>query len=158
MNKDLVKGELPPEQQQAALQAMKQIQDQMPFLIDLTIEDRRTLPKMGDKSRAFVDQGLLLATQNEGILPRNFDLGEYRRDVALVKQLEPVLMAMRQLTKRLEDTYLAVGSDAYAQSLVVYQAAKLAGKDGSLGEHLDSLGRRFAHKSAGPGNGGANSA
>jgi hypothetical protein len=124
----------------------------MPIMVDLTVEDRRSLPKMGDKSRAFVDQGLVLATQNEGILPCNFDLDEYRRDVALVRQLEPVVLAMRQLMKRLEDTYMAAGSDAYSQTLVVYQAAKLAGKGGALDEHLDSLARRFAHKSPGPGN------
>ena len=131
---------------------MADIQAKMPFMIDLTVDDRRSLPKLGDKSRAFVDHGLVLATQNEGILPRNFDLDEYRRDVALVRQLEPVVLAMRQLMKRLEDTYMAAGSDAYSQTLVVYQVAKLAGKCGALDEHLDSLARRFAHKSPGPGN------
>ena len=70
--------------------------------------------------------------------------------MALVRQLESIVLGMRQLMKRLEDTYLAAGSDAYGQTLVVYQAAKLAGKDGSLDEHLDSLGRRFARKSPGP--------
>jgi hypothetical protein len=129
---------------------VNEIQSNLPFLIDLTTDDRRTLPKMGDKSRTFVDQGLVLATQNQGILPRNFDPEEYRRDVSLVRQLEPVVLSMRQLMKRIEDTYLAAGSDAYGQTLVVYQAAKLAGKDGSLDEHLDSLGRRFARKSPGP--------
>lgn len=153
MNNDLIKGELSAEQQQALLQAITDIQAKLPFLIDLTAEDRRNLPKMGDKSRAFVDQGLALASQNEGILPRNFDLDEYRRDVTLVRQLEPVIMAMRQLMSRLDDTYLAVGSDAYSQTLIVYQAAKLAGKDGSLDQHLDTLARRFACKAPGPGNG-----
>ena len=153
MNNNLIKGELFAEQQQTLLQAITDIQAKLPFMIDLTVEDRRNLPKMGDKSRAFVDQGLVLATQNEGILPRNFDLDEYRRDVTLVRQLEPVVMAMRQLMSRLDDTYLAVGSDAYSQTLVVYQAAKLAGKDGSLDQHLDTLAKRFARKTPGPGNG-----
>ena len=112
---------------------------------------------MGDKSRAFVDQGLVLATQNDGILPRNFDLNQYRNEVALVRELEPVVLAMRQLMKRLEDTYTAVGSDAYSQTLVVYQAAKLAGKTGALDQHLDSLAKRFAHKSPGPGKAAAQS-
>ena len=152
MTNDLIKGELLPEQQQAVLQAMIDIQAKLPFLIDLTAEDRRSLPKMGDKSRAFVDQGLVLATQNEGILPRNFDLDEYRRDVALTRQLEPLVLTMRQLMKWLEDTYIAAGSDAYSHTLIVYQAAKLAGKGGALDEHLDSLARRFAHKSPDPGN------
>jgi hypothetical protein len=158
MTNDLIKGDLLPEQQQAVLNSLHDIQTKLPFLIDLTVDDRRTLPKMGDRSRAFVDQGLVMATQNEGILPRNFDLEEYRRDVALVRQLEPIVLAARQLIKRIEDTYLAAGSDAYGQTLVVYQAAKLAGKDGSLAEHLDSLGKRFARKSPGPNHGTANPA
>lgn len=150
MNNDLIHGELPTEQQQAVLQALADLQSKLPFLIDLTVEDRRSLPKMGDKSRAFVDQGLVLANQNENILPRNFDLDEYRRDVALVRQLEPIVLAVKQFASRLDDTYLAAGSDAYSQTLVVYQAAKLAGKDGSLNQHLDGLSKRFARKAAAP--------
>ena len=45
--------------------------------LDLTTADRRSLPKLGDKSRAFIDHGLVLASQNSGILPRNFDLDQY---------------------------------------------------------------------------------
>lgn len=152
MNNDLVKGELTPEQQQAVLQVLQDLQAKLPFLIDLTAEDRRNLPKLGDKSRAFVDQCLVAANQNEGMLPRNFDLDEYRRDVGLFKQMEPVVMAMRQFSSRVEDTFLAVGSDAYSQSLVVYQTAKLAGKDGSMNQHLEGMGKRFARKLTTPAN------
>jgi len=148
MNTDLVKGELSADQQQTIFGLIGQIQAQLPFLIDLNAEDRRALPKLGDKSQAFVDQGLILANQNSGFLPRNFDLDEYRRDVTLFKQLQPLVMALGQLQGKLEDTLLAAGSDAYTQTLLVYQAAKLAGKDGSLEQHLDSLGRRFARKSS----------
>lgn len=151
MSTEYIKGELLPEQQKAVFQALDEIQAQMPFLIDLTMEDRRNLPKMGDKSRTFVDQGLVLATQNQDILPRNFDLDEYRSDVALVRQMEQVVFKLRQLTRRAEDTFIAAGSDAYTQTLVVYQSAKLAGKNGALDEHLDGLARRFARKSSGPG-------
>jgi hypothetical protein len=148
MNQDLVHGELSIEQQHAVMDLIGQIRNQLPFLIDLNADDRRNLPKLGNKSRAFVDQGLALANQNPGILPRSFDLEEYGRDVALVRQLEPLVMALGQLQGRLEDTLLAAGSDAYSQTVLVYQAAKLAGKDGSLEQHLDALGRRFARKSA----------
>lgn len=150
MNHDLIHGDLSPEQQQAVLQSLADIEAKLPLLLDLSMDDRRSLPKMGDKSRAFVDQGLVLAMQNSNILPRNFDVEEYQRDVLLVRQLEPLLLAMRKLMKRMEDTYLAAGSDAYGQTLLVYQAAKLADKDGSLDEHLDSLSRCFARKSPGP--------
>lgn len=147
MSTDLVKGVLSAEKQQTILGLIGQIQAQLPFLIDLNAEERRALPKLGNKSQAFVDQGLILATQNSGILPRSFDLDEYQRDVALFRQMQPLVMALGQLQGRLEDTLLAVGSDAYSQTLLVYQAAKLAGKNGSLEQHLDGLGRRFARKS-----------
>ena len=147
MNNDLVKGELSADQQNAVLGLIGQIQSLLPFLIDLDADERRALPKLGDKSRAFVDQGLVLAVQNPGILPRSFDLDEYQRDVTLVRQLEPLVLALGQLQGRLEDTFLAAGSDAYSQTLLVYQAAKLAGKNGALEQHLDGLSRRFARKS-----------
>lgn len=147
MNSDLVKGQLSNEQVESVMGLVSQIGAQLPFLIDLTVEDRRTLPKLGDKSRAFVDQGLLVATQNQGIMPRSFDIDGYRSDVEMVRRLEPLVMAVGQLFGRLEDTLLAAGSDAYSQSLMVYQAAKLAGKDGSLEQHLEGLSRRFARKS-----------
>jgi len=61
MNQDLVHGELSIEQQQAVMDLIGQIRNQLPFLIDLNADDRRNLPKLGNKSRAFVDQGLALA-------------------------------------------------------------------------------------------------
>ncbi len=149
MINNLIKGELPSDQQIVLLQAIIDIQSKLPFLLDLTTADRRSLPKLGDKSRAFIDHGLVLASQNSGILPRNFDLDQYSQEVTLVRQLEPIVLAMRQLMKRLEDTFMAVGSDAYSQTLVVYQAAKMADKNGLLDEHLDSLAQRFARKSPG---------
>jgi hypothetical protein len=147
MNNDLVKGELSADQQNAVMGLIGQIQNLLPFLIELNADERRALPKLGDKSRAFVEQGLVLAVQNPGILPRNFDWDEYQRDVSLVRQLEPLVLALGQLQGRLEDTFLAAGSDAYSQTLLVYQAAKLAGKNGALEQHLDGLSRRFARKS-----------
>lgn len=148
MNNDLIKGQLSADQQNAVMGLINQIQNLLPFLIDLNADERRALPKLGDKSRAFVDQGLVLDVQNPGILPRSFDLDEYQRDVTLVRQLEPLVLAFGQLQGRLEDTFLAAGSDAYSQTLLVYQAAKLAGKNGALEQHLDGLSRRFARKSS----------
>jgi hypothetical protein len=150
MNTDLVKGHLSAEQVQTIMNLIGQIRAELPFLIDLNVEERRTLPKLGDKSQAFVDQGLLLATQNEGIMPRNFDIDGYSNDVTLVRQLHSIVLALGQLQGRLEDTFLAAGSDAYSQTLLVYQAAKLAGKNGSLDQHLEGLSRRFARKSNTP--------
>ena len=62
MTSDLVTGVLAAADQQALLQAVAELKAKLPFLIDLTPEDRRALPKLGDKSRAVVVPG-----QNGGV-------------------------------------------------------------------------------------------
>jgi len=54
------------------LQLIQDIRAKLPFLIDLTIEERKSLPKMGDKSRAFVAQALTVTEQDDSYLPRSF--------------------------------------------------------------------------------------
>ena len=134
---------------QAVLDAINTIRQKLPFLIDLTPEERRTLLRMGDKSRGFVAQALTVAEQNEDILPRSFDVAEMRKDVDLLDALAPIMNALSQLTELVEDTAMAVGSEAYASALLVYQFARASGKGSALDGALDSLGQRFARKSRG---------
>lgn len=93
----------------AALAAITTLKEKLPFLIDLTTEERKALPKMGDKSRAFVSKALEVATQNPDFLPRSFDLEEMRKDVQLFEAMYPIVMAMTQLQELLDDTYVTVG-------------------------------------------------
>ncbi|QSJ21172.1 hypothetical protein JYQ62_37400 [Nostoc sp. UHCC 0702] len=48
-----ISASLSPADREAVMDAIATIKDKLPFLVDLTTEKRRTLPKMGDKSRAF---------------------------------------------------------------------------------------------------------
>ncbi|MDX6694922.1 MAG: hypothetical protein QOF02_2525 [Blastocatellia bacterium] len=131
----------------AVMDAINTIRAKLPFLLDLTIEERRFLPKMGDKSRAFVSQALEIAKQNPDILPRSFDVDEMRRDVELLSALQPLVIALSQLQELVEDTYLLVGSEAYAAALLLYHYARAAGKGAALDSSLDALSQRFARKS-----------
>lgn len=128
------------------LQLIEDIRSKLPFLIDLSIEERKSLPKMGDKSRAFVAQALTIAEQDESYLPRSFDVAEMRQDVELTESLFPILSALAQLTELVEDTYTLAGSDAYSAALIVYQSAKQNGKGEALDSLVDTLGQRFARK------------
>ena len=80
----------------AVLAAITTIRQKLPFLIDLTAEERSALSKFGDKSRAFVSKALEIASQNPSILPRSFDLDEMRSDFQLFQDLQPILMALNQ--------------------------------------------------------------
>lgn len=147
MTDNRISADLSQADQQAVLAAIQTIKQKLPFLIDLTPEDRRTLPKMGDKSRAFVQQALDIATQNADILPRSFDVEEMRKDVELFSALSPLVTALSQLQELVEDSYLAVGSEAYTAALLVYQYARSGGKGSALDGALDALSQRFARKS-----------
>ncbi len=131
----------------AVLVAIKTIKDKLPFLIDLTTDERRALPKLGDKSRAFVVKALEVATQNPTFLPRSFDLEEMRTDVELFEEMYPILLGMAQLNELIEDTVTEVGSEAYAAALLVYNYAKAADVGSGLDGVVDEMGKRFARKS-----------
>jgi hypothetical protein len=131
----------------AVIAAVATIREKLPFLIDLTVEERKALPKLGDKSRAFVTKALEVATQNPDFLPRSFDLEEMRRDVQLFEAMYPIVIALAQLQELMDDTYTAVGSEAYSAALTVYNYAKASGQGSGLEAVVDELGQRFARKS-----------
>jgi hypothetical protein len=147
MQDNRISASLSAADQQAVLAAIRTIREKLPFLIDLSPEERRSLPRMGDKSRGFVAQALEIASQNPDILPRSFDVEEMRKDVELLNALSPVTAALAQLNELVDDTFMAVGSEAYTAALAVYQYTRAAGKGAALDSALDALGQRFARKS-----------
>lgn len=140
-------AKLSPADKEAVMNAIATIKEKLPFLIDLSTEERKSLPKLGDKSRAFVTKALEIATQNPDFLPRSFDLDEMRQDIELFEALYPILLSLTQLQELVDDTSVAVGSEAYAASLMVYNYAKASGRGAGLDSMIDDLGRRFARKS-----------
>ena len=88
----------------AVMQAVATIKEKLPFLIDMTPTDRKALPKLGDKSRAFVSKALEVATQNPDFLPRSFNLEEMRKDVQLFEALYPLLLSLTQVQELVDDT------------------------------------------------------
>jgi hypothetical protein len=130
--------------------AIASINTALPFLIDLDADEKKALPKFGDKSVAFVNKAHELVSQTDEFLPRNFDVVEFKKDVALYSKLYSVLQPLRMLMDRMEDTYTQIGAEAYAAALVVYQHAKL-NKDQSAGLEavIDDLAKRFLQKSSG---------
>jgi hypothetical protein len=80
--------------------ALETIQQKLPFLITLSVEERRKLYKMGDKSLSFVNNSLTAAQSNRDILPASFDLEEFLRDYQLAATLTELLLGLRQVTEQ----------------------------------------------------------
>ena len=123
-----IAGTLSPEDIQEIKAALQIIAQKMPFLIALTAQERRKLFKMGDKSLAFVNNSVNVAQSNREILPASFDIEEFIRDYQLATTLSELLISMRQLSEQIDDTLLAVGSEAMIGSLTVYDYVKIAAK------------------------------
>lgn len=156
MTDNRVDAELKAADAQAVLTSIADIKAKLPFLIDLTLEERKTLPKMGDISRAFVQKALEVSSQNQDSLPRSFDTEEMQRDWELFQALSPIVQAVGQLNELLDDTITQVGSEAYVAALLVYNALKANGKGSALDGEKDALAQRFARKSTGKATTGGN--
>jgi hypothetical protein len=124
--------------------ALQKVQQKLPFLITLSTEERRKLVKMGDKSLAFVNNSITAAQSNREILPATFDVEELVQDYQLAAALTELLTSMQQLTEQVDDTLMAVGSEAMTSSLTVYDYVKTASKKTpGLKTVAEQLGERF---------------
>ncbi|MGD8782642.1 MAG: hypothetical protein PVH88_27265 [Ignavibacteria bacterium] len=131
------------------LTSLSGINTKLPFLVDLSSDEKRELVKFGDKSVAFVKKAVELVNNNEDFLPRSFDVDEFKKDVELYDKLYSILQPLRMLAEKIEDTHSLVGSEAYSAALLVYQQAKLSrGELGGLNSIIDDLGKRFIRKSS----------
>ena len=122
------------------------IEAALPFLADLTPDERRSLPKMGDKSRAFVERTLGLARQDDSFLPRSLDVDAFGKDLALWQALDGLRSRVARLLELIDDTQIAAGSEAYLAALEVYAAAKRSGSSAGLDDLLDRVGQRFTSR------------
>lgn len=115
-------------------------------LIDLSALERRSLPKMGDKSEAFCRQTLNLLAQNPQLVPPGLGLDDARRDLAHLDLLRSRTNRLRQLVGRAEDSEIALGSDVMRVALEGYALLKLMGKGSGLETLRQDIGARFGRR------------
>ena len=122
------------------------LEGQLTDLIGLSPDERRELTKMGDKSEAFCRQAVITLGKHPDVLPRNFDVDEYRADLAALDVLRPILARLQRLYERMVDTEMALGSDLMVASLEGYAHLKVAGRGDGLEGMREALGSRFERK------------
>ena len=147
MSQNVISATLADDTFTAILDGITKLSSQLDFMIDLSPEDRRNLPKLGDSSQSFVQRALEMAQNHSDILPRRFDIDEFNRDVVLFNRLNSIKNRLSPLLDKLRDTTLAAGSDAWSQSLEVYGFAKAAGTGEGLEELRRDMSRRFNRRS-----------
>jgi hypothetical protein len=130
----------------AAEDAITTLEQRLTGLIGLTPDERRELTKMGDKSEAFCRQAVITLGKHSDVLPRNFDVDEYRADLAALDTLRPLLTRLQRVYDRMVDSEMALGSDLMVASLEGYAHLKVAGQGDGLDMLKEALGARFNRK------------
>ncbi|MDQ6623262.1 MAG: hypothetical protein M3Y86_07230 [Verrucomicrobiota bacterium] len=141
---NLVAGTLTDANKQAVLTAIDTIRQKLPFLVNLSDDERRSLPKMGDKSTAFVQKAYDFAQQNTDKLGADFGMDDYTEDRELETQMREIETALGQVSEEVSDTMLALRSDLMVRSNLVYAFMKVLGKaSGAFDEMRKDMGLRF---------------
>jgi hypothetical protein len=114
-----------------------------PYLQALTVDERRSLAKMSDKTIAFVTK--VEGYSNPEFAPSFMEVAEFEKDMHLVHEIKPMLDICEQLASNLDDTSMLGGSEAYMASLLYYSSVKMAAKSGQPGARqiYDDLSVRF---------------
>jgi len=115
------------------------------IIINLNVDERRSLPKIGDKSTAFDEKCAAYMASRPELVPSFLDTAEMAKDRKLVADLLPCLRELAPLCEGLEDTITLANSDNMVGDLAFYQNVQSAAKRGVPGTDtiLDDLKTRF---------------
>jgi hypothetical protein len=117
-----------------------------PFAVTLTVDQRQSLPKMGDKSLPFVEKAHELALLNPQLLPAFVSQDDFTVDFTDAHNITPLAVTAQQVQQVIDDTRLLAGSEAYQAALSFYNSVKQATKQNVPGAKAvyDALKARFA--------------
>ncbi|MDR3246260.1 MAG: hypothetical protein LBT50_07490 [Prevotellaceae bacterium] len=118
-----------------------------PYVLPLTPEERRVLPKMGDKTLSFVEKSFDFATSNPALTPPYVDMAAFAIDKSDATGLRALLNSAHQLVEYIDDTEMVAGSEAYQSALSFYNAVKLlASQDIPGAKAVYEELKKFFHK------------
>ncbi len=120
-----------------------------PYVLALTPEQRKTIPKMSDGTEPFVGKVMDYAISDPQFAPPYMNVPEMQKDFDSVSELMPLMRTVGQLTANLSDTTMMAGSEAYIAALSYYNSVKMAAKMNIPGAKAiyDDLKKRFEKKS-----------
>ena len=108
--------------------ALGTVKQNLTFLQSLTPEDRQSIPKMGDKTFAFVKKSFDYMKANPTLVPSYINIDEMRKDIETTEKLRSIYILVQELESRLDDSITLAGSEAYMAALSFYQSVKAASK------------------------------
>jgi hypothetical protein len=116
------------------------------YLISLTPEERQSLPKMGDKSLAFVTKAAEYAQSLPKLMPSYLDVPGFVADASVSADLLELFLELDGFTADVESTRMEAGSEGYTSALMAFGSLKDAAQAKQPGAQaaVDILQVRFA--------------
>jgi hypothetical protein len=131
--------------------AFDTIESKLPFLINLTMADKRRMPTIGTERGGMVDTFTIEMDLHPELIPSYVDMPELALDRALFLQLGAIKTRANELCEGINDTHQAVGSDMYMAYTSFYNNVKQAAKRAVVG--VDAIYqnlRRFFQRGSTP--------
>lgn len=144
-NDNRVSAVLPTEDVTEVLALIAAIRTKLPFLLTLSPQERRELPKMGDKSIGFDDKCRTYMASNPEFIPGFLDMAEVNKDRELRIQMMRLFADLITLTDNVDDTLRVISSEAWMADLAYYQSVREAARRGRSAALTiyDDLRQRF---------------
>jgi len=143
--KKFVDAELSQEDFEKVMSHIEAINTLLPFLINLTIQQRIRLPKMNHRRKPFVEKTLYYAKANPSFIPSYIDIEAMKRNLDLYNKLTKIEEQINILKEKISDTIIGCGSDCFDTGLAIYKAYQIAGDSDVPGidSALKDLGKFF---------------
>jgi hypothetical protein len=144
-NDNRISAVMPDEDVNLIQLSLTNIRHALPFLVTLSGQERRELPKMGPKSVGFDEKCTTYMTNRPEFVPGFVDPVEVQKDRALRAQLLRFASELETLTNSVDDTLQLVSSEIWMADLAYYQTAREAAHRGRAGAQdvYDALSTRF---------------
>ena len=113
------------------LTKLGEIRALLPFLANLTEQERKEIFKLGDKGLGFDEKCKGYMAANASLVPGFVSLPEQEKDRVLRLQLLDLLHEARSLAEALEDTVTLLGSEILMGDLSFYNNVRQAAKRGT---------------------------
>jgi hypothetical protein len=138
--------EITPAQKTAIVDAVTALKTALQGItINLTKDERQSLPKIGDKTLAFDEKCKAYMAARPELVPGFIDAAELAKDRKVIDDLLPCLREVAPIAEAIEDTITLAYSDIYVADLAFHANVKQAAKRGVPGTDTiyDDLRERF---------------
>lgn len=151
-NDNRISAEVTAANKTAIMTKITEIGALLPFLINLTKDERIQLPKLGASSLAFDEQCASYMATAPNLIPPFVTAAEVTKDRALRMVLSDVFRELKKLCEKVDDSLMLVGSEIWMADLSFYQTVRQAARRDVPGADTiyDDLKERFPGLSGDP--------